>query len=68
MVSGRGGADNGRSSTPPRGVTIMKAVSGPFATVPRPPMGLCEFLVVFFNSLAVGFDVIDADDNVAALQ
>jgi len=40
----------------------------PFATVPRPPMGLYEFMVVFFNSLAVGFDVIDAEDNVAALQ
>jgi len=31
-------------------------------------MGLYEFMVVFFNSLAVGFDVIDAEDNVAALQ
>ena len=41
---------------------------GPFATVSRPPMGLCEFMVVFFNSSAAGSDVIDADDNVAALQ
>ena len=65
---------------PPRGVTITKAkaVSGPYL---RPHGGGAHLLRChgllwvyanlwwsFFNSSAAGFDVIDADDNVAALQ
>ena len=60
--------DHYESESGLRTIPSSKWRKRPFATVPRPPMGLYEFMVVFFNSLAVGFDVIDAEDNVAALQ